>query len=169
MPGRALDQGFDDHRGELAGVGLDGGHRLVGPARVVVAGGADDGEAQRVEDVGAETTVAQGERSHGVAVIGVAEGQVAGAALDAEVGPVLEGDLQGLLDGRGAVGGEEEVGSVDRHHGGQGLGQLDDDAVAVAEEGRVGDPVELAAQRPASSSGTRWPRVVTQSDEMASR
>ena len=64
--------------------------------------------------------------------------------------------------------GEQEVGVVDRHHGRQRLGQLDHDAVAVAQQ------VEWAT-RPSwsamawSSSGTRWPRVLTHSDEMASR
>ena len=53
--------------------------------------------------------------------------------------------------------------------GGERLGQLDDDPVAVAEQRGVGDPVELVADRPASSSGTRWPSVVTHSEEMASR
>ena len=80
MPGRSLDQRLDHHGGELAGVAVDGGHRLVGPAGVVVAGGADHGEAQRVEDVGPEATVAQRERAHGVPVVGVAERQIAGAA-----------------------------------------------------------------------------------------
>ncbi len=104
------------------------------------------GKRSGVEDVGAEAAVAERQRAHGVAVVGVAQGQVAGAAVDALVGPVLEGDLEGLLDRRGAVGGEQEVGAVHGHHGGQGLGQLHHHPVAVAEEGGVGHPVELAAQ-----------------------
>ena len=145
--GGPLDEGLDDDGGQLAGVAVDGGHRLVGPARVVVAGGADDREADGIEETGAETAVAQREGTDGVAVVGVAQGQIAGAALDAEVDPVLEGDLQGLLDRRGAVGGEEEVGGVHRDHGGQGLGQLHHHPVAVAEQGGVGDQVELTAER----------------------
>ena len=39
-----------------------------------------------------------------------------------------------------------KCGSVDRHHAGQRLGQLDHDAVAVAEQGRVRDAVELVAE-----------------------
>ncbi len=80
-----------------------------------------------------------------VAVVRAAEREVAGAAGDALVGPVLEGDLERLLDGGGAVGGEQEVRLVDRHPRRQRLGQLDDGPVAVAEQGRVGDPVELLA------------------------
>ena len=53
------------------------------------------------------------------------------------VDPVLERDLERLLDRHRAVGGEEEVGLVHGHDGGERLGQLDHDRVAVAEHGRV--------------------------------
>ena len=147
----------------------DRGARLVGPTGIGVAGGADDREAQRLED-GAETPPSPSDREPiGVAVVRVAQRQELGAALDAAVDPVLECDLQGLLHGDRTVGGEEEVGIVHRHHGGQGLGQLDDHACC-----RCPSIVECAtlaawAARAASSSGTRWPRVFTQSEEMASR
>ena len=88
---------------------------------------------------------------------------------DAAVRPVLERDLQRLLDRGGAVGREEEVRVVDGHDARQRLGQLDDDAVAVAEHGRVRAAVELRRARASSSSGTWWPSVLTHSDEMASR
>ena len=102
-------------------------------------------------------------------MVRAAEGEVAIAAGDALVGPVLERDLDALLHGGGAVGREEEVRPVDGHDRGERLGQLDHDAVAVAEQRRVRDAVESAPGSASSSSGTRWPSVVTHSDEMASR
>ena len=63
------------------------------------------------------------------------------------VHPVLERDLQRLLDRRRAVGRVEEVRVVDRDDARQRLGQLDDDAVAVAEHRRVRAAVELLADR----------------------
>ena len=65
---------------------------------------------------------------------------------DAPVRPVLERDLQRLLDRGGAVGREEEVRVVDRHDARQRLGQLDHDAVAVAEHRGVRAAVELVAE-----------------------
>jgi hypothetical protein len=59
-------------------------------------------------------------------------------------------------------------GEVHGDHGGQGLGQLHHHPVAVAEEGGMGHEVELATQG-GVELGDRWPRVVTQSEEMASR
>ena len=55
----------------------------------------------------------------------------------AEVRPVLERDLQRLLDRRRAVGRVEEVRLVDGHDAGERLGELDHRAVAVAEHRRV--------------------------------
>ena len=90
-------------------------------------------------------------------------------ARDALVGPVLERDLQRLLDGRGTVAGEEQVGVVHGHDGARA-------PRPARSSTRLPLPsiVEWATRsiwsRSAwSSSGTRWPRVVTHSDEMASR
>ena len=47
--------------------------------------------------------------------------------------------LECLFDGDRRHPREEEVRVVDRHHRGEGLGQLDDNGVAVAQHGRVGD------------------------------
>ena len=66
--------------------------------------------------------------------------------VDAAVDPVLERDLERLLDGHRAVGREQEVRIVDRHHGGERLGQLDHDGVAVAQHGRVGDLAGLGGE-----------------------
>ena len=83
-------------------------------------------------------------------MVRAAEGEELGATRDTPVHPVLERDLQGLLDRRRAVGREEEMGVVDRHPGRERLGQLDDDLVAVPEHRRVRTAVELL--RIASSS-----------------
>ncbi len=56
---------------------------------------------------------------------------------------MLEGDLEGLLHGGGAVAGEQQVGVVHGHHRGQRLRQLHHHPVPVAEERGVGDPAEL--------------------------
>ena len=72
-------------------------------------------------------------------MVRIAEREEARATVDAAVDPVLERDLERLLDGHRPIRGEEEVGVVDRHHGGERLGQLDDDRVAVAQHGGVGD------------------------------
>ena len=121
-PGRPLDQGLDHRRGQLGAVLVEGGHRLGDPVRIVVAGGADRREPQRIEQVGAEAAVAHRQRPDGVAVVGPPEGQVGGAAADRPVAPVLEGDLEGLLHRGRPVGGEQEAGAVHRHHLPQGLG-----------------------------------------------
>ena len=146
-PRRPLHEGFDHDRRQRGTVLVDQGGGAGEGIRGVVAGRPDHVEAQRVEQVGAEAASTQGQRPDGVTVVGVTEGQVTGAAGDAEVGPVLEGDLERLLHRRGAVRGEQQVRPVDGHHAGQRLGELDDHAVAVAEQRRMGHPVELAAQR----------------------
>ena len=136
---RTLDQRLDDDGGQLLAVSLNGRARLVGPTRVGVARRPYDGEAQRVEHGAEDAAVAERERADAVAVVRIAEREEARAAVDAAVDPVLERDLERLLDRHRAIRGEEEVGVVDRHHRGEGLRQLDDDGVAVAQHGRVGD------------------------------
>ena len=141
-----LDERLNDHGGQLAGVGRHGGARLGRPTRIGVPRGADDGEAQGVEDGAEHPAVPQRQGADGVAVIGVAQGQELRAPLLPPVGPVLEGDLEGLLDRDGAVGRKQEVGRVDRHQRGQGLGQLDHHGVAVPEHGAVGHLAHLGHQ-----------------------
>ena len=144
---RALHQRLEHEGGQLPGMAFDQGDRPVRPGRVVVARGPQGREAQRVEHVGAEASGAQGDRADGVAVIGAAEGEVARPPGDPLVAPELERDLEGLLDGRRAIGREQEVRAVDGHATGQRLGQLDRRHVAVAEQGRVRDAVELGPGR----------------------
>ena len=99
--------------------------RGVEAARVVERGRAQHGEAQRIEDVGAEPAVADRERADRVAVVRAAEREERRAAGDAAVHPVLERDLQRLLDRRRAVGRVEEVRVVDGHDAGERLRELD--------------------------------------------
>ncbi len=146
-PRRPLHKRFDHDRRQRGTMFVDQGGGAGERIRGVVAGRADHVEAQRIEQVSAEPAGAHGQRSDGVTVVGVAEGQIPGAAGDATVGPVLEGDLERLLHRRGAVRGEQEVRPVDRHDAGQRLGELDDHAVAVPEQRRMRHPVDLAPQR----------------------
>ena len=103
------------------------------------------GKAQRIEHLRAKPAVADRERADRVAVVRVLQRDEAGLAARAKVVPVLERDLQRLLDGRRAVGCVQKVRCVDRHHTGERFGQLDDDAVAVAEHRRVRALGELRA------------------------
>ena len=83
--------------------------------------------------------------------------------------PVLERDLQGLLDRARAVGREQEVRIVDRHDGPRAPRPARRRhgcrcrASWSAHRGRAGRGSR------ASSSGTRCPSVLTHSDEIASR
>ena len=146
-PRRALHHWFDDHRRQLGRVRLDHRDRGVEAAGIAEVRRPQHREAQRVEEVGAEAGVAHRERAQGVAVVRTTEGEELRTALDPAVRPVLEGDLQRLLDRGGAVGREEEVRVVDRYDARERLGQLDHHHVAVAEHGRVRAAVELRAHR----------------------
>ena len=72
----ALHERLDHDRGQP--VGVRGEDRLGGGE--VAVGRAHDREAQRVEHVGAEAAVADGQRADRVAVVGAGEGEVAVAA-----------------------------------------------------------------------------------------
>ena len=72
-------------------------------------------------------------------MVGVPQRQESRAALDSQIDPVLERDLERLLDRHRAVGRKEEVGGLDWDHVGERLRQLDDHCVAVAEHRRVSD------------------------------
>ena len=124
-------------------MGLDAADHLGRPVRRGIAGRADHREPQRVEDGGAEPPVTEGEGAHGVAVVGVAEGEEPVVARLAAIDPVLECNLQRLLDGDGAVGSEQHVRILHRHHGGERLGELDRGTTAVPEQRRVGHPAQL--------------------------
>ena len=165
---RALHERLDDHRRELVGVRRDHRDRGVEAPGVAELRRPQHREAQRVEEVGAEAAVTHRQRTDGVAVVRAAEGEELRVAGDAAVHPVLERDLQRLLDRGGAVGREEEVRVVDGDDPCQRLGQLDHHDVAVAEHGRVRAALELLADG-VVELGHVWPRVLTHSEEMASR
>src|SRR5207249_2708091 len=104
-------------------------------------------EPERIEHGRAEAAVTDGERADRVAVVGAAEREIRRATGDALVRPELERDLERLFDRGGAIGGEEEVRLVDGDDRGERLGQFDRDAIAVAEERRVRNAVDLRPQR----------------------
>ncbi len=107
--GCALDDRLDDDGRQLGRVVLESDDGLFDPTRVVVSGSPHDPEPQRVEEVGPESAVSERKGADRVPVVGTSEGQELGPAADAGVDPVLEGDLERLLDRRGAVGRKEEV------------------------------------------------------------
>ena len=143
-PRRGLHRGLDDHGGELRRVLGDQVHRDVETRGIVERGCPDDREAQGLEHVGTETVVADRQRADRVAVVCPAEGQERRSPGRGAIVPVLERDLQRLFHGGGAVAGIEEMRVVDGHDARQCLGQLDDDAIAVAEHRRVGAECELS-------------------------
>ncbi len=122
-------------------------HRHVEARGIVEGRGPQHREAQRVEHVGAEAVVADRQRADRVAVVGAAEREERRAPGRAAVVPVLERDLERLLDRRRAVARVEEVRVVDGHDARQRLRELDHDPVAVAEHRRVRAQRELADDR----------------------
>ena len=145
--GRALHERLDHDRGEPVRVRRHHLDRDLDRPRVVEPRGAQHREPERVEHVGAEAPGPEADAPDRVAVVRAAEGEVGGAARHAPVRPVLERDLQGLLDRRGPVGREEEVRAVHRNDPGERLGQFHRHAVAVAEQRAVRDAVELVTGR----------------------
>ena len=71
--GRTLHERLDDHCRELGRMSGDEVDRGVEASGIAERGRAEHGKAQRIEDVGAEAVVADGERAHRVAVIRAAE------------------------------------------------------------------------------------------------
>ena len=147
----------------------DHAHATSKHVGIVERGRAQHGKAQRVEDVGAEAVVADRERADRVAVVRAAEREERRAAGDAEVRPVLERDLQRLLDRRRAVGRVEEVRLVDGHDPRQRLRQLDRPTRLPLPSIVECAPSSSCWRIASSSSGTWWPSVLTHSDEIASR
>ena len=144
---RALHERLDDHGRDLGAVPRrPSSHATSKHAGSSNAGARSTGKRSGIEDVGAEAVVADRERADRVAVVRAAEREER-AARRAEVRPVLERDLQRLLDRGRAVGGVEEVRVVDRARPGQRFRELDHRAVAVAEHRRVRAELELLADR----------------------
>jgi hypothetical protein len=156
--GSALDERLEDQRGDLVAVGRE----RVGERReaVVAAGGRCRGfgaavpvrrwdaqgvEQERVKDLVKQVDAADGDRADGVAVVGLPQGDDAALARAAPVRPVLKRDFQRDLDGRRAAVRVEDLAEAGRGDLEQTFGELVGRNRGQAEQGRVGDAVELCA------------------------
>ncbi len=158
--GGGLDQRLDDHGGDppvfraehpLQLFQVIGGQvfrRDAGRRAIAVGHGqAERLEQQRPEHGVKPLDAADAHAPQGVAVVGVAQGEVAGL-FRPRIGPlppILEGHFQGHFDGRGPVVGEEHVGQARRRQIDQPPGELDGRRVRRAQERDVGDAVQLRA------------------------
>ncbi len=159
--GGGLHQGLDDHGGDppvfhaehtlqffqvIGGqfFGWHAGGRAIG----VGHGQTERLEQQRPEHGVKPLHPADAHAPQRIAVVGVAEGQVAGLFRPrlGPLPPILEGHLEGHFHGRGAVVGEEHVGQPRRRQIDQPPGELDGLGVRRAQVGDVGDAVELPAE-----------------------
>ncbi len=108
--GRALHEWLEHDGGERVGVSVD----RVSTASSAHAGSSYPGDAvhvesQRIEHLRAEPTGAERDRADRVPVVRVPECEVGPSSVLPLVRPVLEGDLQGLLDGGRAIGREQQM------------------------------------------------------------
>ena len=146
---RALHERLDDHRRELVRVlGDHRGTRSAKQSGSANSGARSTGKRSGSKSVGAEPAVADRERADRVAVVRAAEREERGPAGDAAVHPVLERDLQRLLDRARAVGRVEEVRRRRRARPGPAPRRARPRPVAVAEHRRVRAPRELARSAP---------------------
>ena len=138
---------------EQALQGVDAGEAAAALGRTErAAPGVRIGEPQGLEHGGlvrpAEGPVpSEGGGAEGVAVVRRLHHGEAAALGAAGVHPVLESDLEGRLDGAGAVGAVEEAGQPPGDVGGEPLRQLEGGGVGGAEEGAVLQPLRLAPDR----------------------
>ena len=131
------------------------GDRGVGPVGVVVARGAADGEAQRIEHVGAEPAGAHRDRADGVAVVGAAQGQVGTAGRGQGSRPAASSRLAQCWNAIFSACSTAAAPSDANRKWGPSTGTTGAsasassivDPVAVAEHGRVADQVDLVAER----------------------
>ena len=146
--GGTLDEGFNDEGGEFVSDGAEAFEKAVeaglGAGGVVEAGGGTVGKGKALgfeEEVGEGAMegfeVAKGHAAEGVAVVGGGEAGKAGAGGLAEVGAVLDGDFDGLFDGAGPVGGEEDVAVGGGHEAGEAFGEADGLGVGEVAEDAV--------------------------------
>ena len=147
--GSALHARLDDDGGYLvaaglekvaqgidAGVGAGGGGGTAVAAVAVGVGEAQGLEEERFVDIAEGTLPARADGSEGVTVVGHVEGGDAVALGAATVGLVLDGHLEGDLDGGGAVLAEEDARAAGEV-GQEAAGELDGGLVGDAEEGAV--------------------------------
>ena len=144
-PGCALDQRLDDHRGDLLLVGGEDPLQVGGVAGLGRVGLEEQRPVGGVEEVDAP----DGDRADRVAVVGIAQVDERGAppVLAAALLLVLEGHLQRDL-GRGRAGLRvEDARKPRRRQLDQSCRQLGGSGMGEAEHGRVGDLVQLLAER----------------------
>ena len=144
-PRRSLDERLDDHRRDLAVVEVE--HALE-------LGGVTGGDVVRVEEQRPvrgveEVDPADRDGPHGVPVVGVAQADVRGALgrLAALLLPVLEGHLERDLGRRRPGVRVEDPVESRRRDLDQPRRELGGGAVGEAQHRRVGDAVELVADR----------------------
>ena len=122
---------------------------FVERAAVAVRRGAAHGLKDQVLELLVEQVdAAGGDGPEGVAVVGVGQGHELAAVLGAGLLgllPVLVGHLDGDLGGRRAVVREEDLVQIAGGELGQAPGEDDAGGGGVAQEGRVGEAVELVA------------------------
>ncbi len=160
-PRRPLDHGFDDQGGTFPVMSLQGllqspqagepTSRVPEPLRTAVTiGGLYPvcGEKQGGEDPMEEVYSPHAYRPEGIPVVGVLKGDEAGALPLALVLPVLESHLQGHLHGGRPVVGVKDPSEPFRGDLHEPLRQLDGWRIGEAEEGRVGDPLQLLPYGP---------------------
>jgi hypothetical protein len=116
-----LQDGLDDHARDGLGLPIeDPGDRFdrALPAGVSRVGlgirGAEDVEEERAEDGAEGVDAAEADGAERVAVVGAGESDEAAAVGARVLLPVLEGNLDGDLDGGGAVVAEEDAGEARR-------------------------------------------------------
>ena len=129
--------------------------RIASSAVGVAGRDAVLGEQQRLVGGVEEVDAAERDRSDRVAVVALGEADERGAArvLAAALAPVLEGHLQRDLGRRRARVGVEDARQPRRRDLDEPRGELGARGVGEAEHRRVGDPVELVADRRRRSSG----------------
>jgi hypothetical protein len=144
-PRRALHQRLDDHGGDLLAMALEDALEIAGIAGARLPRAEEEGLVGRVEEV----DPADGDRAEGVAVVGVAEGDEAGAprVLPAALMPVLERHLERDLRCRRPGVRVEDPAQPRRREVDQACGELRSGLVGEAEHGGVRDPVELCPDR----------------------
>ena len=144
-PGGALDQRLDDHRGDLTGV------QVEDPLELALVPGVDPVglEQQRPEGAVEQVDPADRDRADRVAVVRLAEAYERGApaALALALAPVLKRHLQRDLVRRRAGLGVEDAGEARRCQLDQPLRELGRARMGESEHRRVGDAIELVAQR----------------------
>ncbi len=139
----ALDERFDDHRGDrLAMLG-----EQAREVRGITRAGRDGVEQQRAVDGVEQVDATDRHRPERVPVVRVLQADELRALRLALLRPPLERHLQRHLDGGGAAVGVEHARETGRGDRDEPFGELDRRLVREAEHRRVGDAIELTPDR----------------------